>query len=170
MSGPDSLKKIVVGVDGSVQAGQALSLAIKLAAATGAEIIAVHAIPPPNYMEYGAGYGIPVVPAELDPEWRQQTMAEFESKWCAPLAGSGLAYRSRVEDGRPAAVLSAIADEEKADLVVVGRRGRNVAAEVVLGSVSHELTHHCNHPVLLVSKQAAVAEPRPAAATPTLAG
>jgi nucleotide-binding universal stress UspA family protein len=149
----DSIKKIVVGVDGSVQSGQALAWAIRLAQASRAEIVAVFAIPPPSYYEFGAGYGVPVVPAELDPEWRAEMRLDFEEKWCAPLAGSGLSYRLEVRDGRPAAVIGSVADEEEADLVVVGRRGRGGVAEMVLGSVSHELSHHCKHPVLLVSRQ-----------------
>jgi len=149
----DSIKRIVVGVDGSAQAGQALAWAIKLAHITKAEIIAVHAIPPPNFFEYGAGYGVPVVPAELDPEWRAETVRDFEEAWCAPLATAGLEYRKLVEDGRPAAVISAVADDLDADLVVVGRHGRNGVAEMFLGSVSHELSHLCKHPVLLVSRQ-----------------
>jgi len=153
VTGQESIKKIVVGVDGSVQAGQALAWAIRLAQAARAEVIAVLVIPPPSYYEFGAGYGVPVVPAELDPEWRAEMRREFEGKWCAPLATSGLAYRLRVEDGRPAAVISTVADEEEADLVVVGRRGRGGVAEMLLGSVSHELSHRCKHPVLLVSRQ-----------------
>jgi len=153
VTGQDPIKKIVVGVDGSPQAGQALAWAIKLARATQAEIVAVFAIPPPSYYEFGAGYGVPVVPAELDPEWRAEMTASFKSRWCAPLADSGIPYRMLVEDGRPASVIGAVADAEDADLVVVGRRGRGGVAEMVLGSVSHELSHHCCHPVLLVSKQ-----------------
>jgi nucleotide-binding universal stress UspA family protein len=159
VTGQDSIKKIVVGVDGSVQAGQALAWAIRLAQASRAEIIAVLAIPPPSYYEFGAGYGVPVVPAELDPEWRAEMRHDFELKWCAPLAHSGLGYRLVVRDGRPAAVIGSLADEEEADLVVVGRRGRGGVAEMLLGSVSHELSHHCKHPVLLFSRQPVAAKP-----------
>ncbi|HVD00573.1 MAG TPA: universal stress protein [Candidatus Dormibacteraeota bacterium] len=153
VTGQDLIRKIVVGVDGSVQAGQALAWAIRLARSSGAEIVAVLVIPAPGYYEFGAGYGVPVVPVELDPEWRSEMRREFEQKWCAPLTASGLDHRTLVRDGRPAAVISAVADEEQADLVVVGRRGRGGMAEMLLGSVSHELSHRCKHPVLLVSRQ-----------------
>ena len=153
MTAEGGFKKLVVGVDGSVQAGHALEWAIRLAEATGAEIVAVYAIPPPSYYEFGAGYGVPVVPAELDPEWRSQAIAEFQGSWCAPLAASGVRFRTVVEDGRPAAVIGAVAERENADLVVVGRRGRGEVAEVLLGSVSHDLSHHCARPVLLVSPE-----------------
>jgi nucleotide-binding universal stress UspA family protein len=56
-----------------------------------------------------------------------------------------------MEDGRPAPVIAAVADRENADIVVVGRRGRGGVAELVLGSVSHELVLSSRRPVLLIS-------------------
>ena len=53
----------------------------------------------------------------------------------------------------PAAVWSAIssfADEQGADAVVVGARGRSELASAVLGSTSHGLVHHSPAPVLVV--------------------
>jgi nucleotide-binding universal stress UspA family protein len=145
------IKRIVVGIDGSKQAGDALNWAIESAQSNKAEIIAVFAIPPPSYFEFGGLDVAPVVPPELDPEWRAQMLREFEDDWCKPLRDSGLQYRTFVEDGRAASVIAAVADREDADLVVVGRRGRGGVAELLLGSVSHELSHHCRHPLVLIS-------------------
>jgi hypothetical protein len=38
-----------------------------------------------------------------------------------------------------------------ADVIVVGRRGRGGVAELLLGSVSHELVFHSKRPVLVIS-------------------
>jgi nucleotide-binding universal stress UspA family protein len=146
------VKRIVVGVDGSEHAARALAWAIRFARQAGADIVAVLAIPPPNYMEYGVGYGTLVTPPELDPEWRAQMTRAFEENWCRPLREAGVGYRTIVEDGRAASVIAAVAEREDADLVVVGRRGRGGVAELLLGSVSHELSHHCTCPVLLISE------------------
>lgn len=145
------IRRIVVGVDGSEQAAGALAWAIALARSVSAEIIAVFAIPPPRHYEFGAGYAAPVMPRELDPEWRAETKRAFEQSWCGPLHDSGVRYRTVVRDGRAAPAIAEVADREDADLVVVGRRGRGGVAELVLGSVSHELTHRCSRPVVLVS-------------------
>src|SRR5579864_9761601 len=151
MAKPDGLKRIVVGIDGSEHARAALEWAIRMAKGMGAEIIAVYAVYVPMY--FPEPYGIPV---QFDEEWRKEIKAEFEDKWCLPLRDAGLEYRTVMRDGRPASVIADVADEEGADLIVVGRRGRGGAAELLLGSVSHELALHSRKPVLLI-------EPEPAA-------
>jgi nucleotide-binding universal stress UspA family protein len=51
-------------------------------------------------------------------------------------------------------VIAAVADREKADVVIVGRRGRGGVAELLLGSASHELVLHSKRPVLVISAAA----------------
>jgi nucleotide-binding universal stress UspA family protein len=139
--------RIVVGIDGSEHAAAALVTAIRLARALGAEVVAVHAIPPPALSEYRYG----MLPIELDPAWREEIHRQFEQEWCRPLEEAGVRYRALERDGWPAAVLREVAEAEDADLVVVGRRGRGRVTELLLGSVSHELSHTCRRPVLLVT-------------------
>ena len=50
-----------------------------------------------------------------------------------------------------ASVIVKVADENNADVVLVGRRGRGGFAELLLGTVSHELVLHCKRPVLVIS-------------------
>jgi nucleotide-binding universal stress UspA family protein len=140
------IKRIVVGVDGSAQSAAALKWAVRIAKGMGSQITAVYAIHLPLYLapEYG-------VPFQFDEEWRDQMRTEFEDKWCKRLRASGIRYRTVMEDGRPAPVIAAVADRENADIVVVGRRGRGGVAELVLGSVSHELVLSSKRPVLLIS-------------------
>jgi nucleotide-binding universal stress UspA family protein len=142
------IKRIVVGLDGSDHAAAALDWAINAARPIGAEIVAVSALHVPAYPfdEYAIAY-----PLEFDPEWRAAMKKAFEEEWCKPLRESGLRYRMEMQEGRPASVVAQVADAVDADLVVVGRRGRGGVAELLLGSVSHELSHHCKRPVLVVS-------------------
>jgi nucleotide-binding universal stress UspA family protein len=94
------------------------------------------------------------VPVQYDEEWRRQIKEEFENKWCKRLRASGLRYRTVMRDGRPASVIAEVADDENADIIVVGRRGRGGVAELVLGSVSHELAVHSKRPLLLIEPEA----------------
>ena len=54
-------------------------------------------------------------------------------------------------DGRPATPISELAKRERADLIVVRRRGRGGFSELLLGSVNQELTHHARQPVPVIS-------------------
>jgi nucleotide-binding universal stress UspA family protein len=47
-------------------------------------------------------------------------------------------------------MLIEIARTEGAELVVTGRRGRGGFAELLLGSTSHQLTHHVDRPLVIV--------------------
>jgi nucleotide-binding universal stress UspA family protein len=138
------IKRIVVGVDGSTQAAAALKWAVRIAKGMGSQITAVYAIHLPVYLapEFG-------VPFQFDQDWRDEMRTEFEDKWCKPLRASGVFYRTVMEDGRPASVIMAVADRENADMVIVGKRGRGAAAELLLGSVSHELVLNSKRPVLI---------------------
>jgi nucleotide-binding universal stress UspA family protein len=146
------ISRIVVGVDGSEHADAALDWAVRMAKGMGSEVVAVFAISQPFYFD--AGYVTAVAPPQFDPVWRAEMTKEFEGTWCKPLREAGVQYRTVIEDGRPASVIAKVADGVDADVIVVGRRGRGGVAELVLGSVSHELVLHSKRPVLLISAAA----------------
>ncbi len=144
-----NVKRIVVGLDGSAQSAAALEWAIGFARAFSAEVVAVHAIP---FLAYAVDFYGMALPIQYDPEWAAEMKRQFEQEWCKPLRDSGLPYRMVLKDGRPASLIAETAESVDADLVVVGRRGLGGVAEVLLGSVSHELSLHCKRPVLLISE------------------
>src|SRR5579859_8149149 len=150
MASNAGIKRIVVGVDGSKHSDAALGWAIRMAKGMGSQVTAVYGVYVPVY--FPQPYGTPV---QFDEQWRKEMKAEFEDKWCRPLKESGLTYRTVMRDGRPASVIAKVAEEDGADVIVVGRRGRGAAAELLLGSVSHELALSSKRPVLLI-------EPEPA--------
>ena len=143
------IKRIVVGVDGSEHAGSALDWAVLVAKAMDSEVIAVYALDIPVW---AADPFTTAQPPQFDPEWRTEIRQAFEERWCKPLRDAGVRYRSVMEDGRPATVIDSVADAEGADLVVLGRRGRGEVAELVLGSISHEVVLASKRPVLLIPR------------------
>jgi nucleotide-binding universal stress UspA family protein len=149
MASHGRIARIVVGVDGSEHATAALQWAARMAKGMGSDVVAVFAIIPPVYFD--AGLAAPVIPVQYDDQWRAEMKKEFEEVWVTPLRDAGVKYQTTIRDGRAASVISQVADEKDADIVLVGRRGRGGVAELLLGSVSHELVLHSKRPVLVIS-------------------
>ncbi|HSY50301.1 MAG TPA: universal stress protein [Thermoanaerobaculia bacterium] len=143
------IRRIAIGVDGSESSTAAIKWAIRLAKGMGSQVIAVFALDIPFYLL--EPYDIPI---QFDEDWRTAMRSDFENKWCKPLKVAGVRYRAVMEDGRAATVIAEVAEREKADLIVVGRRGRGGVSELLLGSASHELVLHSKLPVLVVSAKA----------------
>ena len=139
----------MVGVDGSPQASYALAWAIRMARGMGSEVIAVYAISPPAYVDLGYSQISP--PMQYDAQWRAEIQKEFEQDWTKDLRESGIHFQTVTRDGRAASVVAQVAEEANADIVLIGRRGRGGVAELLLGSVSHELVLHSRRPVLVIS-------------------
>jgi nucleotide-binding universal stress UspA family protein len=143
------LGRIVVGVDGSEHSDAALKWAVRMAKGMGTEVVAVFAVATPVYID--AGFLPPVPPPQFDEKWMAGMKNEFETQWCKRLREAGVRHRTVMESGRPASVIAQVADAVDADLIAVGRRGRGGMAELLLGSVSHELILHSKRPVLVIS-------------------
>jgi nucleotide-binding universal stress UspA family protein len=137
--------RIVVGVDGSDGAVQALRFAIEEAKIRGAELRAVSAwhVPP---AVYGAGWA----PASTDlDEFRK--LAEESLRQSVEEAGSteaGIEVTPVVREGHPVDVL--LEESEGADLLVLGTRGLGGFKGLLLGSVSQQCAHHSTCPVVIV--------------------
>ena len=138
--------KIVVGVDGSEPAGRAVEWCAAHAGQLGAEVVAVHAIDLPVVATAMTSY----VPIYEFRDVDRDALRETVEAWCAPLAQAGVAFRIVMIEGVPADTIMTTADEEAADLVIVGRRGRGGFAELILGSTSYALTHHSKRPLLII--------------------
>jgi nucleotide-binding universal stress UspA family protein len=139
--------RIVVGVDGSESAGRAVAWCANHAAALDAEVIAVYALEEPVYPVPTIAY---VAVPPLSDEARAELEALLAGEWTETLRRAGVDYRTLVVDGPAAAAIARVADEEDADLIVTGRRGRGGFAELILGSTSHHLTHHAGRPLVIV--------------------
>ncbi len=137
---------IIVGLDGSHHAQRALEVAIAEAALRHLPltVIAVHQV-----MAGYTGHGV-AFPGDdaLADKAREAAQAEVDSV----LANVGDSRPSSVTvrgvSGLPAeAILDAAKD---ADLIVVGSRGAGGFSQLLMGSVSSQVTHHAHVPVLIV--------------------
>jgi len=132
---------IVVAVDGSDTAQEALRWAVALAEALGAEVVAVHAV---GLLEDLHDPGVP------EHAWRAGLRHVVETTWCAPLAKARCPHRVELRDGHPVDVVLGAADDEHAALLVVGSRGVGTNPAMALGSTSLRVLQAARVPVLVV--------------------
>jgi nucleotide-binding universal stress UspA family protein len=132
------MEAIVVGVDGSDAALDALSWADRVASRVGADLVAVEAGVPRRSTMSGALY------AELENRARHQLELWAKERELV------LAPESILAEEDPRTALVAVASELGADLVVIGARGASSHAGVVLGGVAHHLSMHPERPLAVV--------------------
>jgi nucleotide-binding universal stress UspA family protein len=143
---------ILVAIDGSRDADQALMQAIDLAESEQARVTLFSAVVSPPSVAY-AGVSVEAA-ADLarDAEAETATLLQTALEQ-VPDKVSVSTVLSR-SPARPA-LLDQI-ENGRHDLVVMGSRGRGAVRSVLLGSVSHYVLHHSPIPVLIVH-----AEPAP---------
>jgi nucleotide-binding universal stress UspA family protein len=136
---PRDLRRIVVGVDGAPGSHEAVLLAGSIALQTGAQIVAVHATDLARHHQTDRA------------EHTAWVSERLEGPWTGDLAARGVDLRTVVTDAEPTGALVAIADDEDADLIVVGRARRSLAPPWHVGSATAFLTRHAGRPVLIAS-------------------
>ncbi len=144
--------RIVVGVDGSPSADEALRWAIQQAQLAGGTVDALSAWEYPPSL---GGVGMAPVGMYDSTDFSQvaaSTLAEAIARVTDP-ADAGVTVHSRVAEGNAATVLLAAADG--ADLLVVGSRRHGSFASALLGSVSQHCVHHARCPVVVIRKDKA---------------
>lgn len=139
-------RNILVSVDGSDDADDALTEAIDLVQATHGQltmITAVQQLAPGAYSGLAAGYAA-ALSAEL-----QREAAEI-LRTAERRVPDGVSVTTILtEDPIRPALLDRIRDGDY-DLVVMGSRGRGAVRAALLGSVSHYVLNHSPVPVLVV--------------------
>lgn len=136
-------RNILVAVDGSKESDLALDAAIDLALGSNARLTLLHVSPraPGSLGVTAAGAA---VAAEL-PEYHEKVLHEAVDK-----VPKNLPITTLLLDGHPAQTIVKAAREHDHDLIVIGSRGRGRASAAILGSVSHEVLHEAEVPVLVV--------------------
>jgi nucleotide-binding universal stress UspA family protein len=144
------ISSIVVGTDGSETARKAVQEAAELAARLGAgmEIVsAYHPVPSQRLREEARQ-------APEDLQWavspREDVDATLRSaKELADAAGVA-SVQLHAREGDPADAILDVAEERKADLIVIGNKGMTGAKRFLLGSVPNKVSHHAPCSVLIV--------------------
>jgi nucleotide-binding universal stress UspA family protein len=140
-------QSIVVGTDGSETAQRAVAEATRLAKALGGQVHLVSAYEPLR------GARIVGAPEAAAMVWDVQPDAVVRSvadQAAAAVRIGGAEAKVHIVTGDPADALLEIAEQENADLIVVGNRGMHGVTRV-LGSVPNKVSHRARCSVLIVS-------------------
>lgn len=132
---------IVVGVDGSESAQEALGWALEEARLRGSRVTAVHGW---DYNYYPAG--VMVQAGRLEDESRKM-LDQAVDPWRDKYFDVAIDTRLTQASSGAAALKEASQD---ADMVVVGSRGHSAVVGVLLGSVSSAIVHHAHCPVVVI--------------------
>jgi nucleotide-binding universal stress UspA family protein len=147
------ISRIVVPIDGSKNSMEAADYAVKMAEKHGSEISAVHVVNIDQYLQSLGLYRL----SYPDPIKKKIEEAKVEAqKWFAEITRNAEQMNVRVKTDvidSPLSVVAAIvnyADREKADLIVIGTRGRSGVIKMLLGSVASGIVTYASCPVLVV--------------------
>jgi nucleotide-binding universal stress UspA family protein len=141
-------RRIVCPVDFSCASLAALGYALKLAEESGAEITVLHVLEWLIEDEPGAriaGFDVPEFRRYLEKDAHDRLgkiVPEDAHNWCRP--------REVVMGGRPWREVLRVAEEDRADLIVMGVRGRNPVDLAVFGSTTQHVVRGAKCPVLVV--------------------
>lgn len=143
--------KILVCSDGSGKALKAAVAAAEIARKFGSEVVLLSVYDPS--MVPAATTGIPGGPLEtaVDPgRFAAETQSAVEHETGCVFRKAGIQYRQRRELGHPVDRIISSAEDEHADLIVLGSRGIGGFERLLLGSVSEGVLRHAHCPVLSV--------------------
>lgn len=139
------MKQILIATDGSRSADEAVAIGLALAKQQGADVTFVHVTEPGGR----AGNG--------DADARREALDESEVALAAAARAAeeaGVSHALERIAGKTVETIVALADARKADIIVVGSRGRGPVTAALLGSVSQGVLKRASRPVLVVKEPA----------------
>ena len=138
-------KSFLVGIDGSPESNAATRKAMELAKAMDARLVLAH-------VSHGderaaATYAVAVSTGDMiEQDYAPALLSQAERDCRA----AGVEAGTSSGQGPIAETLAEMADRERAEMVIVGHRGRSGIACAVLGSVANRLLQIAHCPVLVV--------------------
>jgi len=153
---PICYRTILVPLDGSLFAEQALLVALPIARAKGTTLVLV------AVMKGAPGALVDTtetsaLEAGLEPLWflaerdaEAQHIKRYLQRIAQQASAQGVEVRTEIAYGDPSKAILATGVEQRADLIVAASHGRTGLQRVMLGSVARELIRRTDRPLLLV--------------------
>jgi len=141
--GPQDVRRVLVAVDFSSPSAYALSTAARIARNLETEeCLALHV------------YFDEAMPEEAEQRANLTEVLEKFDRFVAPLDIHGMKVRSVIEaSSNVVHAIQRLAQQEQADLVVMGNRGQTRSASILLGSESEHMLMETQVPVLVVKRR-----------------
>ena len=144
------IRSIVVGTDGSDTAKKAVQEAADLASKVGAAVNVVSAYVPVSNQRLREE----ARQAPDDVQWQVTPREDVDSMLSDAKEQVEEAGVQKVEiharEGDPADAILDVAEEQNADLIIVGNKGMSGAKRFLLGSVPNKVSHHAPCSVMIV--------------------
>jgi nucleotide-binding universal stress UspA family protein len=146
---PGVFGSIVVGTDGSETAAEAVRQATDLASRLGAKVELVSAYEPVS--ETRLRQEAREVPGDI--QWSVNPREDVDATLrdaADQIREAGVEVETYARQGDPADAILDVAEEQGADLIVVGNKGMTGAKRFLLGSVPNKVSHHAPCSVLII--------------------
>lgn len=140
--------RALVCTDGSSHSRDTARVAIRLAQPLDLKLQIVYALDLQR-LEYKM---IPDFQVEMIRQGAKRTGEEILKKEKEAYRRDGVDVEPRLLVGSPGPVICDVAARERVNLVIIGRRGHGDLQDILFGSVSNHVVHHCPVPVLVVKK------------------
>ena len=144
-------KRILVATDGSTLSKKAVTSAIGLAAACGAELIALKVVPryPQAYFEGSIPLSVQDV-SRVEKQWTEAAQAAVDAVVKSAKAKNVVAKGVTSKSDIVSDAIIAAAKKQNADLIVMASHGRKGIKRLLLGSETQQVLTHSHIPVLVL--------------------
>ena len=144
-------QRILVATDGSTLSKKAVSSAIALAAATGAELVALKVVAryPMSYFEGGVAMPATEI-ARVEKQWAENGQAIVDAVQKSAFAKGVRTKAITVRSDLVSDAIIAAAKKNKCDLIVMASHGRRGVKRLLLGSETQLVLTHSHIPVLVL--------------------
>jgi nucleotide-binding universal stress UspA family protein len=135
-------RKIMVGYDSSAQANKAVDVSLSLAESLDCTVLIFAVARPPE----------PATSVEVEAvldDAREHYEEEFK-KILEKTKGHDVAITTDIAVGHPAEQIVHRAEQDKVDLIILGRRGMSLFEKWLLGSVSERVLRYAHCPVMVI--------------------
>lgn len=144
-------KRILVPLDESELAEQALPVASRVARVAKSTIELLEVVPPPT--EFGPYWGEPPLLVQRAIDTDLTIAADYVAQVAERDTLAGVEVETRTDVGWPAWTILTVAKEDESDLIIMTSHGRTGLSRWFLGSVAEKVIRHAHIPVLLLRDQ-----------------